>query len=85
MKHLAALPPEERLPPPGTVSLLDAELADLKERVAAQASRNRAIIAAALEVIADFWELLRPPGPGLYHPAGRVQSASTCSLLHRTI
>ncbi len=61
------------------------ELRDMKRRVTAQASRNRALITAALEVIRDLWGLLVPPGVGLYQAGGQLQGGQGGALLRRQV
>lgn len=55
----------------------------LKRQAAGAQFRNHRLIVAALETIQDFFGYLQSAAPGIYHSAGKVESAPANSYFYR--
>ncbi len=55
----------------------------LKRQAATAQARNHRLIATALETIQEFLGYLQSPPPGIYHSAGKVETAPGNSFFHR--
>jgi hypothetical protein len=80
LSQIASDLPGERTNPKGQE---DEVLNRLKRQAAGAQFRNHRLIVAALETIQDFFGYLQSAAPGIYHSAGKVESAPANSYFYR--